>query len=76
MQKILYFIGTEIFKFGQLEPEIIGFEDGRGLQSLSYQEICQFVFKPNSFCHFCFDHNVSVPIGKLMMKGFQNTHDF
>ena len=31
LSSILYLIGTEIFQFGQLEPEIIGFKDGRGL---------------------------------------------
>ena len=70
-------MGTEIFGFEPWEAEIIGFKEGQGPKSLfgpreSFKEgqvssntIFTAILRDN--------HKVSVCIGKLMTRGFQNT---
>ena len=70
-------MGTEIFGFGPLGAEIIGFKEGWGPQSLfGLSESCKVrKVSSNSIFTAIFrdNHKVLVCIGKLMTRGFQNT---
>ena len=70
-------MGTEIFGFGQLGAEIIGFKEDWGPESISgpIESLKVGYVSLNSIFSaiFCDNRKVSVYIGKLMTRGFQNT---